>query len=232
VVAAALVLLAANALPAQSALGAEPPVATDTPAATIESLHRGLVALSRDRPSADVAERYRALEPLIAATHDLPFIAEFALRRQWPALGEADRARFVTAFEKLSVTTYASRFKNVTADTFKPGEGAARLGEGAARPGEATAKPGETTAAGSAAPGGAAASGRAQVQAAIVRAGEPEIPLEYLLEQKDGAWRIVNIVADGVSDLALKRAEYQRVLANGTIEDLIEHVDAQAARLE
>ena len=52
--------------------------------------------------------------------------------------------------------------------------------------------------------------GRAQVQTAIVRPGEADIPLEYLLQQKDGAWRIINIVADGVSDLALKRAEYQR----------------------
>ncbi len=195
-VGAALVLLA------RGALAAEPAVATDTPAATIESLHRGLVALSHDRPNADLAERYRVLEPLIAQTHDLPYIAEFALRRQWPSLGEADRERFVAAFEKLSVMTYASRFKNVGADTFK--------------------KNGES----------GAESGRAQVQTAIVRPGEADIPLEYLLQQKDGAWRIINIVADGVSDLALKRAEYQRVLSGGTIDDLIRYVDEQTARLE
>jgi phospholipid transport system substrate-binding protein len=207
--AAVLVLLAGNALLLRSALGAEPAVATDTPAATIESLHRGLVALSRDRPTASLQERYDALEPLIAKTHDLPYIAEFALRKQWPSFSEAERARFIAAFEKLSVMTYASRFKNVGAETFKMGGGAA----------------------GSDAQGGAAST-RAQVQTAIVRPGEPDIPLEYLLQQKDGAWRIINIVADGVSDLALKRAEYQSVLANGTIDALIQHVDAQAARLE
>jgi len=65
-----------------------------------------------------------------------------------------------------------------------------------------------------------------------VRPGEADIPLEYLLQQKDGAWRIINIVADGVSDLALKRAEYQRVLATGTIDDLIRYVDEQTSRLE
>jgi phospholipid transport system substrate-binding protein len=194
-----------------TALAADPEIATDTPGATIESLHRGLVALSRDRPGAGLAERYRALEPLIEQTHDLPYIAEFALRKQWPALSEADRARFVAAFEKLSVTTYASRFKNVTADAFKAtGVGAA------ARDGQ----------------GGSTGSTRAQVQTAIARPGEPDISLEYLLQQKDGAWRIINIVADGVSDLALKRAEYQGVLAAGTIDELIAHVDAQTARLE
>ena len=37
---------------------------------------------------------------------------------------------------------------------------------------------------------------------------------------------------DGVSDLALKRAEYQRVLSTGSIEDLIRHLDEQTARLQ
>jgi phospholipid transport system substrate-binding protein len=209
--AAVLVLLAADALLGRRAVSAELEVATDTPAATIESLHRGLVALSRDEPGAGLAERYRSLEPLIEQTHDLPYIAEFALRKQWPSWSEVDRARFVAAFEKLSVMTYASRFKNVGADTFKD------TGEAAGS---------------SDAPTGAAASTRAQVKTAIARGGEPDIPLEYLLQQKDGAWRIINIVADGVSDLALKRAEYQGVLASGTIDDLVRHVDAQTARLE
>jgi type VI secretion system protein ImpA len=56
---------------------------------------------------------------LIEATHDLPYIAEFALRRQWPMLSAADRERFVAAFERLSVMTYASRFKDVKPATFK-----------------------------------------------------------------------------------------------------------------
>ena len=203
---AALALLAGSALLAKGAHSAEP-VATGTPVATIESLYQGLVALSRDRPRTALAERYRVLEPLIEQTHDLPYIAEFALRRQWPALSEAERARFVAAFEKLSVTTYATRFENVTADTFKIDAGAADAA-------------------------GAAEQARAEVKTAIVRPGERDIPLEYLLQQKDGVWRIINIVADGVSDLALKRAEYQRVLASGSIDDLIKHLDEQTAQLE
>ncbi len=54
---------------------------------------------------------------------------------------------------------------------------------------------------------------------------------EYLLQQGSGGWRIVNIVADGVSDLALKRAEYQRVLASGTLDTLIKELESQTERL-
>jgi phospholipid transport system substrate-binding protein len=181
---------------------AEVEIATDTPRATVETLHRGLVAAARDAGNAPVAERFHLLEPVVAATHDLPYIAEFALRRQWPSLSASERERFVEAFERLSVTTYASRFRGITADTFT--------------------LTGEKEAAG----------GRVQVDAAIVRPDADAVPLEYLLEQRDGAWRIINIVADGVSDLALKRAEYQRLLADGTVEDLIDDLEAQAARLE
>jgi phospholipid transport system substrate-binding protein len=180
---------------------ADDAVSTDTPEATVASLHRGLIAAAQSSP-ASVEERYRKLEPLIEKTHDLRYIAEFALRKQWPMLSDKDRQRFVAAFEKLSVMTYATRFKNVLANTFK------------------SAGPAKVE------------SGRAHVLTAIARKDQPDVSLDYMLEQKDGAWRIINIIADGVSDLALKRAEYQRILGSGSIDDLIKELEAQTARLE
>ena len=187
---------------ATRAAHADDAIATDTPEATVQSLHRGLIAASQSSPGASVEDRYHKLEPLIEKTHDLGYIAEFALRKQWPMLSEADRRRFIAAFEKLSVMTYASRFKNVTGNTFK--------------------NAGPTT----------IEAGRAHVLTAIARQGQPDVSLDYMLEQKQGAWRIINIIADGVSDLALKRAEYQRILGSGTLDDLIKELEAQTARLE
>jgi len=187
---------------ALGAHAADDAISTDTPEATVASLHRGLIAVSQSSSGASVDARYHALEPLIEKTHDLRYIAEFALRKQWSMLSESDRQRFVAAFEKLSVMTYASRFKNVSANTFK-GAGAATI-----------------------------ESGRAHVLTTIPRQGQPDVSLDYMLEQKDGAWRIINIIADGVSDLALKRAEYQRILSTGSIDDLIKELEAQTARLQ
>jgi phospholipid transport system substrate-binding protein len=187
---------------ARLASAADPAIATDTPTATITSLQQGLIAVSQRLAKGTVDERYKALEPVVLATHDLPYIAEFALRRQWPQLNEADRARFVTAFQRLSVMTYAARFVKVGASTFRP------------------------VAAGAPADGG-----RAQVTTGVARAGQPDVSFEYLLQQGPKGWRIINIVADGVSDLALKRAEYQRVLGTGTLDTLIKELEAQTERL-
>jgi phospholipid transport system substrate-binding protein len=58
------------------------------------------------------------------------------------------------------------------------------------------------------------------------------VSLEYLLQRAGTDWRIINIVADGVSDLALKRAEYQRLFGSGGIEGLIAELEQQTERLE
>jgi phospholipid transport system substrate-binding protein len=177
-------------------------ILTASPVATVTSLQQGLIAAGA-RPNTTLAERYRELEPLVAATHDLPYIAEFALRRQWSSLATDERERFIEAFQRLSVTTYAARFANVVPDTFRPIEAAAPD-----------------------------ANGRVQVTTAIKREAQPDISLEYLLQQQGDQWKIINIVADGVSDLALKRAEYQRLFASGGIEGLVAELERQTERLE
>jgi phospholipid transport system substrate-binding protein len=176
-------------------------IATGSPTATISTLQQGLIAAA-SQPNATLEQRYSALEPIVVATHDLPYIAEFALRRQWAALAEADRARFVAAFQRLSVMTYAARFKAVGASTFRP----------------IVAAPADT-------------SGRVPVSNAVARAEQPDVSLEYVLQQQGTSWRIINIVADGVSDLALKRAEYQRLYTSGGIDGLVAELEQQTARL-
>ena len=178
-------------------------ISTSTPSATIDSLQNALVAASRDAAQATVSERYRMLEPSIVATHNLAYIAEFALRRQWASLTETERQRFIAAFQRLSVMTYAARFRNVASDAFRPIEA-----------------------------GAPDASGRVQVTTAIKREGQPDVSFQYLMQQDGASWKIINIVADGVSDLALKRAEYQRLFANGGIEGLIAELEQQTDRLE
>ncbi|MDA3922646.1 MAG: ABC transporter substrate-binding protein [Salinisphaera sp.] len=49
--------------------------------------------------------------------------------------------------------------------------------------------------------------GRRRVNTVIVSKGK-EIPISYLLDNTGGTWKIVNVVAKGASDLALKRAQY------------------------
>jgi phospholipid transport system substrate-binding protein len=188
-------LLAVVGLQAQPA-----PEESDTPADVVTALHTGLVAAAGEGAS-NLAERYSRLSPLVQRTHDLRYIARVTIRRQWDTLTADEQQRFLTAFERLSVMTYANRFANVSADAFELLDSED------------------------------AGSGRVLVHSTIVRESG-DISLDYLLHNSDGSWRIINILADQVSDLALKRAEYQRILSAGSIEDLIGEIEAQTKRLE
>lgn len=174
---------------------------TDLAAAedTITTLHAALVEVASSESTQ--SERYERLRPVIQMTHDLSYIAELTIRRQWRALDGNERDAFAAAFEHLSVMTYVTRFGAIGADSFKIHAAEASTG------------------------------GRIEVHAAIVPADGDEIPLDYLLHDDDGEWRIVNILANRVSDLALKRSQYQRVLSDGTIDDLIDYLESEAERL-
>jgi len=139
---------------------------------------------------------------LISATHDLPYIARVAVRRHWESFSTEEREGFVRAFARMSVMTYASRFVTLSEDTFR-----------------VLQVDGDDT-------------DRARVVASISRDAQPDIPIEYLLQQDAGRWRIVNVIADGVSDLALRRAEYQRILAEGSVADLIAEIEGQIEDLQ
>jgi len=67
------------------------------------------------------------------------------------------------------------------------------------------------------------------VKTALVKPDGKEVSLNYLLARKGDLWRIVNVVADGVSDLSLKRAEYTAVIGTEGIDALIAKLEAKVA---
>ena len=53
------------------------------------------------------------------------------------------------------------------------------------------------------------------------------VKFEYQMHQADGQWKIVNIIADGVSDLALKRTQYRELLRQKGFDGLMSWVNQQ-----
>ena len=97
-------------LPWTSLLGQvlEPSAVYGTPMMCVEALHEGLINLSFAQDAGDLAQQAEDLRPLIAATHDVQYIAEFTIRRHWANLSDDEGEAFVQSFGRLSVMTYAS----------------------------------------------------------------------------------------------------------------------------
>ena len=74
--------------------------------------------------------------------------------------------------------------------------------------------------------------GNLLVKTAIVKADGNRVTLNYLLRDNDGVWRIVNVIADGVSDLSLKRAEYTAVIKSEGFNSLLTKLNGKIENYE
>ena len=60
------------------------------------------------------------------------------------------------------------------------------------------------------------------VRSRIVKGKDEVARLDYVLRETKDGWRIINIMANGVSDLALKRVEYRSILERDGFPALID----------
>jgi phospholipid transport system substrate-binding protein len=67
--------------------------------------------------------------------------------------------------------------------------------------------------------------GRILVQSQLIKSEGGQVQLDYRLHHTAGQWRIVNIIAEGVSDLALKRADYSAFLKSNGFEALLKKLN-------
>jgi phospholipid transport system substrate-binding protein len=191
-------LLCFTGLGSSAARAAEP-----TPSEIVERLNVALIEVMQGAEALGFQGRYQRLAPVLSATFDFPWMARISAGRHWRALDEATRGRFVEAFGKVSIATYAARFDGYGGERFEV------LGEAPARR--------ETV----------------LVRNHLVRNDGETVAIDYLFKAaEEGRWRVVDVFLDGkYSELALKRSEYGAVIKNHGFEALIQSLDEKAAKL-
>jgi len=157
----------------------------------VEKLHSSLLAVMKDGDKIGYQGRYDQLAPVIHSTFDMPFISKTVLGKYWETFNSEQQSRFVEAFTQLSIATYAANFKSYSGERFKVISEKEVSG------------------------------GRIQVQTQLIKSDGGKVGLDYLLHRADGEWRVINVIAEGVSDLALKRADYSAFLKSKGFEALL-----------
>ena len=169
--------------------------------AVVARLQAALVETAGLDPDPGLAARETRLAPVIRETHDLGTMGRLTVRRAWREWSEAQKEAFGDAFAALSIATYASRFGGVGPDSF------------------------ELVA------GGASGEQRVEVNSRIRRADGSAVSLDYLLENDGRGWRIINVLADGASELSLMAAEYFDILDDAGFDGLIAALEEKRAAL-
>jgi phospholipid transport system substrate-binding protein len=64
----------------------------------------------------------------------------------------------------------------------------------------------------------------------ILETSSETVTLDYQLQQEDGSWRIYDIVANGVSDLSLKRSNYSAMFKKNGLESVRQEILSNIAK--
>lgn len=145
--------------------------------------------------------RYRALQGPVVKAFDLGFIAQRAAGPAWSGFSEPQKQRYLAAFAKYSVAQHASRFKKFDGERFEI-LGSDDIGRGYVR-----------------------------VRTELVTGSGERVPLDYLMGQRAGGWRIVDVFAKGtISEVATRRADFAPVIQSQGADGLIRELEAKAAQ--
>jgi phospholipid transport system substrate-binding protein len=175
------------------------PAAAPGPATIVGEFHDRLLAAMKRAESENVRQRFDALSSAVDKAFDLERMIRVASGSHWESADPTQRAALLQAFRRLSIATYASQFDGYSGERFE------MVGD---RPG-----PQETV----------------LVQTRIIGSQDGGAGLTYVMKENGSQWLIADILLDdSVSQLAVRRSEYRRILADSGIGGLIETLDRKA----
>lgn len=167
--------------------------AAEAPEQVIQKLQSSLIQVMREGPQLGYEGRYKVLTPVIDQSHDIELIIKTILgATYWAQLDTDQKNLVIDTFRQLSIATYAGRFTQHEGEQFE-------VIEQRELPHE-----------------------QMLVRSQLTKSDGGVVNFDYVLQQKEGRWRIVNILFDGVSDLAIKRGEYRSIMQRDGFAALIE----------
>jgi len=175
--------------------------ATD-PANGINGFYLVLIETMKQAKALGPMGRYEKLAPIILKTFDVAGMMHIAAGRAWENASPHQQAALVDGFSRMIAAQYASRFDDFNGEKF---EVLAAVGQ----------PPSDML-----------------IMTTIVQNDGRKIALSYLMHNTSKGWKVADVYLDGtVSQLALKRAEFQSILKSGGPDALVAALNHKADNL-
>jgi hopanoid biosynthesis associated membrane protein HpnM len=160
----------------------------------VEAFQAELLEVMKNGKDLGYEGRFEKLSAPVSESHDLNMIARVVVGREWENMSSEQQEKFVDVFSRFSIASYAHNFKEYSGESFKF-ESEEETGRGGVI-----------------------------VHSYLVIPGDKDVKFDYMLKKKGDSWKIINIIANGVSDLALRRSEYGSILKRDGFDTLIEKI--------
>ncbi len=161
------------------------------PETVVHTLQSNLIDTMNQGPEILFKGRYERLGPVILQTHHIPYIARLTIGRYWREINNQERMEFIERFGIYVVSDYASKFKKSNGEYFK------NVSEKELK------------------------RGRRLIVTDLCLDGGDTVRFNYILSQFEGNWKIINVIVKGISDLAMKRAEFTSIIEKNGFSALL-----------
>ena len=175
----------------------------DGASALVERFQAALLETMQSASTLGYEGRRDELAPVIRSTFDLPFMSRYSAGRHWKSLSASERDRLIEAFSRFAIAIYAVRFDGYSGERFEV------LRQAPAR------------------------QGTRLVRTRLLQTNGESVLLDYRLRADDDGWRIIDVFLNGtISELALRRAEYDSLIRRKGIEGLIQALEGKVSAFE
>ena len=172
------------------------------PSALVQAFQSGMLEVMKQGKELGLAGRYARLAPMIERSFHLTLMIATSSSPYWRKATPEQRRRLKSAYKRMSVSILATFFDDYDGETFET----VREREGPQR--------------------------TVLVDTHVVRPDDDPVKISYVLIRLRARWWIIDvIVGGGISEVTVRRSEYQKLLAEGGIERLIAALDDKADKL-
>jgi phospholipid transport system substrate-binding protein len=152
--------------------------------------------------NASADDKRRRIQDVVYANLDFETLSRLVLARNWSRFTDAQRQKFIDEFKAHLSMTYGRNVENYR------NEKVTIVGSREEAKGDWT------------------------VKTKILRGGPGDINVDYRLRQRDGAWRIIDVIVEGVSLVSNFRSQFQDVVSSGGPDRLIALLEEKNAKGE
>ncbi len=176
--------------------------ATGSPSEVVEKFQARLLEVMKDAAKLSVRQRVERLAPSVESAFHLPLMAQIATAGYWSKATPSQRLQLVSAFQRMSVTTLATLFDAYEGEVFDI------IAE---KPGPQQTK---------------------LVMTKLTKADKSTVSIAYVARKFDDGWRMIDVIVDnGISELKVRRSEYNLILNKEGIAGLVALLNRKADEL-
>jgi len=165
----------------------------------VQIFHQTLRAAMEKADELGVTGRFQLIKPVFEKTFNSNLMARIVVGIKWRKFSPDQRQRFTKIFKTGNIATYARRFDGYSGQSFKT------LGT---RPG-----PRKTM----------------LIDTVLINPDDDDVKLTYVAKRIGKEWWIIDVLlASGISELAVKRSEYSRIVKTKGLDALSEILSSKS----